>query len=364
MIRVAVFEPFGNLYGSERSLMELLLNIPKDRALPIVYCPRDAPWLDSLQAGCIRTVVWFERDLHLKGQASRLHAFVKFMVFLLANRIDLIHVNQAGALPYALAASKLLRLPVVFHSRWHEDGDFLKVKKINKKSGLSAIVGISDFQFSSLKETGPNRVVVVRNPYTLRLQKVSTAVRQCPYFICPARLHPHKRQDLLVYAVQKYIERYGDCSLEFIGEEIQGTGFLSHLKQLAVRLGVDDKCKFNGYDKDWMERASAASAVLLSSDIEALGRVIFEAWDAGTIPVAWKNSGGPSETIGLAGAGILYESQDPHDIAEAMHQTVCLSQTARAALIERGQQWVQNNCSVRAHVEKILFLWESLVPRQ
>lgn len=51
--------------------------------------------------------------------------------------------------------------------------------------------------------------------------------------------------------------------------------------------------------------------MVLPSDVVSLGRVVFEAWHAGTIPTAWAGSGGPQETIAGSGGGILYPSKRP-----------------------------------------------------
>ena len=59
MLRVAVFEPMGNMYGSERSLLDLLRNLPRDQVRTVVYCPREAGWLPELRSADLKFSAWF-----------------------------------------------------------------------------------------------------------------------------------------------------------------------------------------------------------------------------------------------------------------------------------------------------------------
>lgn len=355
-MRVAFFEPFGNLYGSERSALGLLHALKGSIANPVVYCPANAPWLPELQRLGIPYQAGFETRLHEKSRIRRIAAFLRFAIFLLSHRIQIIHVNQFGGLPYALLAGKLLRIPVVLHSRWHEDPASLTSMKF--EGALSSIVCISDYQFkliSDVKYAGAHKYVVL-NPYEAQLE-TKPAPELPPRFVCPARLHPHKRQDLLVRATASYVAQHGSCSVHLIGEEGQGTGFESELRDLAKRLSVSQYLFFHGYQSDWMERAHEAVALVIPSEQESLGRVVFEAWDGGTVPIAWAGSGGPAETISASTAGILYADQTAEALAHAMHEAVRLSLERRAELVGAGRKWVQHNCAPKAHASKILGVW-------
>ncbi|MBU6299672.1 MAG: glycosyltransferase family 4 protein, partial [Alphaproteobacteria bacterium] len=338
-INVAIFEPLGNLFGSERSMLDLLGALSPTDVRLLVYCPRKAPWIAELRKLNLPVYDWFRLDLHKKTRSARAMALAKFLTFLVAERVDLIHVNQAGAGPYALFAGRLLDIPVVLHSRWHEDGETIHAWTYNT-SALARIVCISRYQ-KELLETrlAPSTydLVVVRNPY--RRQGLDGAGRDArrpagtPVFVCPARLHPHKRQDLLVRAAAIYVSSYGPCAIRLLGDEVQGEGYGESLRQLADQLGVSDNIDFAGYSADVSRQLRDSTAMVLPSEIEALGRVVFEAWDAGTVPIAWRQSGGPAETIGESGGGILYADQTPEALAAAMHDAASLSADVRVALV-------------------------------
>src|SRR5215469_10384575 len=254
-IKVAIFEPLGNLFGSERSMLDLLGALSLSNVELAVYCARNAPWLPLLRKLNLLVYDWFAIDLHKKSRWARATAFAKFLTFLMKERIELIHVNQAGAGPYALLAGHMLGIPVVLHSRWHEDGETIQSWRHNT-AALARIVCISHYQMELLERQlapGSYDIAVVRNPY--QRQGVDGARKHVlptgkPVFVCPARLHPHKRQDLLVRATAIFKNTYGPCAVRFLGHEINGIQYVEHLRQLAHQLGVLDCIDFAGYSTD------------------------------------------------------------------------------------------------------------------
>lgn len=79
--RVAIFEHFGNLYGSERAMLDLLSALPPDVAAPVIYCPKGAPWLGEIERRGIRYTAGFELGLHLRSRVRRIGALAKFTFF-------------------------------------------------------------------------------------------------------------------------------------------------------------------------------------------------------------------------------------------------------------------------------------------
>lgn len=276
-------------------------------------------------------------------------------------RIELVHVNQAGAAPYALAAAGLLKIPVVLHSRWHEDAEAVDSWR-RGRNRLRAIVCVSEFQKKLLLNdlrSHRDKLVVVRDPYRLRpgFDAARSPVPGRPVFVCPARFHPHKRQDLLVRAVAHYVTQYGSCLVEFVGEESQGSGYLESLRSAVRELGIEDNVAFLGYRHDVLERLERAAAMVLPSDRDAFPRVMFDTWEARTISIAWAGSGGPAETIGESSGGILYAEQTPEALAAAMHDAATLDPVRRSAMIANGVSWLQQHCAPERHAAAIVEVW-------
>lgn len=195
-LRVAIFDPFGNIYGSEQSMLDLLRAHPRTEAEPVAIAPRGADWLPELRSLGVRYYDSFERDLHKRSRARGSLRLQSFMTFAVRERLDLVHLNQVGAAPYALMAGEQLPLPVVLHSRWHEDAE--SIAGLRRGVGqLARIVCISEFQrgiIASQNRVGADKLVVIRSPYDIRPAPDPASARakdhRQPLFVCPARLHP------------------------------------------------------------------------------------------------------------------------------------------------------------------------------
>jgi glycosyltransferase involved in cell wall biosynthesis len=72
--------------------------------------------------------------------------------------------------------------------------------------------------------------------------------------------------------------------------------------------------------------------------------VIFEAWDAGAVPVAFAGSGGAAEIIKAADGGILYETQEPGSLATALRDALTMDPQQAGRLVDNGRSWMAQNC--------------------
>ena len=71
MTRVLVIEPAGNLWGSERALLDVVDRMPAEVG---VCCPPGRPIIAELDRRSIRVLPYFIYGLHEKGRWTRLMA--------------------------------------------------------------------------------------------------------------------------------------------------------------------------------------------------------------------------------------------------------------------------------------------------
>jgi hypothetical protein len=81
--------------------------------------------------------------------------------------------------------------------------------------------------------------------------------------------------------------------------------------------------------------------------------VIFEAWDAGAVPVAFSGSGGGAEIVAAACGGILYDQQKPESLAAALHDAMDLDPSRVEELVNNGRSWMAKNCNFRISGEAV-----------
>ncbi len=155
--------------------------------------------------------------------------------------------------------------------------------------------------------------------------------------VCAARLVEAKGVDILLQAVSRVVRQGISCKCVIVGD-----GPLKEkLLQQANSLGLSDYVFFEGFQKDVRPYLQAASAFILTSQLEGLPLSVLEAMACG-LPCIVTNVGGSAEAVkdqvvGLvippasveaAADAILYLVTHPDECAEMAsktRETVCKS---------------------------------------
>lgn len=363
--RVLILEPSGNLWGSERVLLDFLNAVAGARFDIAVCCPPDTPILKYLARLPVQVFPNFISNLHQKSQAKRFLAAAKFISIALRFRPQVIHVNQAGATRIALLAGRLLNIPVVAHVRMAEDVRHLVSRNV-KSRVLPKVICVSKYIQSlfSANNGSPTGTVMFYDPYAPRVDWHKSFPRVgsgYPVFSCVGRLAPSKGQDILLRAIDA-LKREGILvGGLFLGAAGPGSDFETDLRRLAADLNVTEQVIWMGFKEEVISLITNSVAQVCTSELEALGRVVFEAWDAGIVPVAWAGSGGPAEVIGASGGGLLYPKQDGQSLAAVLKQVINISPGERERLIQNGRVWLRDNCDLKIYTRNIVHLWQDVL---
>jgi glycosyltransferase involved in cell wall biosynthesis len=357
MIRVLTVEAAGNLWGSERALLDLLAGMPNLEVA--VCCPPERPLNAELEKSGIRVLPYYVYGLHQKSKWHRGRAALGVLRACLEFKPDVIYLNQAGAYKVAFLAAKLLNVPIVAHIRIFEDVAYLAQQRpsshhLHSLIAISAAVCDEIQLFPELRDI---RLFHVYDAYApLRGPAFECWPRRAENRVaCVGRLVPVKGQDVLVAALgflQRGNERI-DCLLAGEGDE----NFVLELKQLATNEGVASSIQWLGFVGDVVPLLETCSILVCPSHREPLGRVIFEAWDAGAVPLVFSGSGGAAEIVTAARGGILYDQQKPKVLACALREAVNLDPSRVEELVNNGRLWMAKNCNLKISgdaVSKIL----------
>jgi glycosyltransferase involved in cell wall biosynthesis len=150
------------------------------------------------------------------------------------------------------------------------------------------------------------------------------------------------------YALEAFVQfsqRHPDWRLVIAGDGSLG----DELRQLAYRLGIDDKVSFLGTisREDIVNLLNRSGIFFLSSVSEGFPKVILEAMACGT-PIVATDAGSCAEVI--PGAGIVVTSKDVSAMAMALCQ-----------LVDDTELWRQ--CSETAYVRARDYEWASIAAR-
>jgi glycosyltransferase involved in cell wall biosynthesis len=350
MTRALVIEPAGNLWGSERALLDLLDGL---RGVEIaVVCPPNRPLVAELVKRGIRTLPRFIYGLHNKSRWHRLRAAIEVFRACVEYRPDVIYLNQCGAYRVALPTALLLNVPIVAHVRIFEDVCYIARKRPNP-SRLRGLIAISTAVEKALRRFPELELIPVHRIYdTYMLGPTRYSENRLTNRVaCVGRLTPIKGQDVLIRAMRLVTDELKDVKCLFVGDGEQN--YVQSLKRMAADQGLEASIRWQGFVNDVLSLLQTSSVLVCPSHREPLGRVIFEAWDAGAVPVVFAGSGGAAELVSEAGGGILYEEQTPHSLATALKRALRLEGAESARLVTNGRSWMAKHCDPRRYGEAI-----------
>src|SRR5207247_9182179 len=114
-------------------------------------------------------------------------------------------------------------------------------------------------------------------------------------------------------------ERGGNAHFAIIGDPLfdEDAWRADALRRAVKDAGREDRIRFVGYRRDVPEVMRGLDVLVLASDAEPCGRVLFEAMASGTAVVA-TSSGGTPEIVRDGLEGVLVPPRDPAALARAV----------------------------------------------
>lgn len=267
----------------------------------------------------------------------------KLLKIIIKNKIDIVHSHGEKWSFYC----KLL-MPWVKLVRTTHDTTVVKnysnfwvflVKRI-----VDMNTAISDAVLAEFKDRKINNVVKVYNGIKVsRFAKEKTeknSDNNILKIVNVARLMlPKKGQDILINALSECKQRGLQFSCDFIGgtyNEISETT----LRNLVKEKHLENEIKFVGEEYHIENLLSNYDVFILPSRFEGFGLVLLEAMASG-LPVIASNIDGPIELINDGENGLLFESENPIDLADKI-EYIYNNRTKLKELAETASLYVQN----------------------
>ena len=362
-MRLLILEGSGNLWGSERALLDLIDSLKGSSLELAVCCPPARPLQPELEVRGLAVYPSFVYALHEKSKVQRLLAAWGLFHACRSFQPDLIYLNQAGAARIAGLVSRILGIPVVAHVRIFEDAAYLAGLRPSPK-WLRGVIAISGAIETELKSHRALEHIPVRTLYDAYQM---TSGNQTPVgdggrkgrIACAGRLTPIKGQEVLVEAIGALRDQGSVIECIFVGSG--DSGFEQRLRALAESCGASQSVEWIGLRNDVQELLRTVSVLVCPSHREPLGRVIFEAWDEGCVPIVFAGSGGAAEVVRASGGGIIYESQDPKALAGAIQRALELNQDECKAFVNKGREWLRSKVALNVYGEAIAETFSSAI---
>jgi len=124
---------------------------------------------------------------------------------------------------------------------------------------------------------------------------------------------------------------------------------MERLRRRGADMGVAACVAWLGTREHIVANLRTCTALVCPSHREGLGRVIFEAWDAGAVPIVCRDSGGAAEIVSAADAGVVYEQQSPQALANGITRALALPSEDIARTVANGRAWLAANCEAKRY---------------
>ncbi len=148
------------------------------------------------------------------------------------------------------------------------------------------------------------------------------------------RLHPIKNFPLILKAVAKLPEGFGDVRIRYAGDGPQR----QELETTALELGLQDRLELVGHVEDVPGFLRGLDIFVLSSDNEANPNSLLEAMATG-LPCVSCAVGGAVEVSNHGKAARLVPARDPEKMADALADLLA-DETSGTALGQQARAWV------------------------
>lgn len=370
---------YENFDGATYSLMDLIKSV-QENVHPIVMVKEEGCVYDYFTENGVECIVCdFKEDLI--GKPVKFHQYIKYALQFIPNQltfywknskcaenvaqilngrnIDIVHTNNT-VISVGYGIAKSLNSKSVWHLRGFMDLDFGWMplrgwkKYYNTLEQTDAVIGITQPVLEHhipLERAGNTYVIsdAVRSK-----DDTCLVMPKEKYFLFVAGfLTKQKGCGFAINAFAKSGLAAQGYKLKIIGED--QSNYMSKLTQIVVHAGLLDAVEFLGRSDKVKEYMSQATAFLMCSENEGLGRVSIEAMFYGCLVIG-RNAGGTKDFVFDGKTGLLFSDID--GCVVAMQKA---TETDHRDIILNAQHFAQENFSVENYGGKILEVYDKIL---
>lgn len=365
----------SELYGSDKTLYNLVKDLAKHQMKAIVVLPEEGPLASKLKESHIKLIINPIIKLSRSTLAIKNIFKLPFQIIIslyqinkkLKNeKIDIVHSNTLAVLLGALYAKQkkithiwhvheiieqpqilnsfYRRLVIYFsnHVVFNSLASFRSLTKANTVLKNKSSVIYNGVENSSPKYS--NKTIKDFRKHQLKIEDEKIIIGLV------GRISRWKGQILLLDAFEKLQQKFSNIHLVFVGSPPQDQHFfLSQLKNSIAAKNLESKVSIFPFTED-IEKywASIDIAVVPSTEPEPFGLVAVEAMQKGK-PVVAANHGGLVEIITHNKTGLLFEPNQLDELCSSL-ELLINNADLRTSLGKNGCAFVKDHFSVDDYV--------------
>lgn len=369
---------YKNFDGATYSLMDLIKSVEKN-VNPIVMVKKEGCVYDYFTKNGIKCIVHdFKEDL--VAQPKKFHQYIRFalkyfpnyLTYYIKNRkcaenvaqilkgrnVDIVHINNTvSSVGYDIA--KIINSKTVWHLRGFMDLDFgwmplrgwNKYKNTLKKT--DAVIGITETVLEHHYPSENKNSYIISDAVRSKYDTCFKMPKEKYFLFCAGLLTEQKGCGFAITAFAKSNLAASGYKLKIIGKA--QPKYLSRLKKIVSSAGISDYVDFLGHSERVKDFMSRATAFLMCSENEGLGRVSVEAMFYGCLVIG-RNSGGTKDFVFDGKTGLLFN--DMYGCISAMKKS---TEIDYQKTIRYAQQFAQENFSIENYGKKILEVYDKIL---
>lgn len=362
MKNVLFIHSSSELYGSDRSLLNIVKNINKERFSITVILPCYGPLVEEMEKVAGVDVIIYEvavlrrKNLNFFGLLKYFTSFFSSILFVKKiirdKEIDIVDTNTAVVFPAAVSA-KICGVRSIWHIR-----EIIKSKFENKiisfmMNKFADVIVANSISTGRALEVNQDKVRVVYNAVDEK-DTASHIVQNKNFVVGMAgRINRWKGQRLFIEAAELVINSYPDTIFKIAGDAYEGEEYLkTDIEKYIHEKGLEKNVILEGQVDDMDSFYGQLDLFVLPSiQPEPFGLVVIEAMEFG-IPVVATNHGGPTEIIRDGIDGYLVDYNRPNEMATRIMEFIS-DRNKKIKFGESGKRRKRKLFSVDAMVKKV-----------
>ncbi|MFJ7747978.1 glycosyltransferase family 4 protein [Peribacillus sp. NPDC097295] len=365
MKKILFLHSSSELYGSDRSLLNLIKNMDEKKFQITIILPESGPLVDELKKinnvkVIIKEIAILRRKhLSMKGIIQYTNTFINSVYYLIRiirmNRIDVVYTNTSVVFPGGIAA-KLLRKKSIWHIREIIENQ-LERKVVSKIVNIFSDRIIANSKATALAISRNNeKVRVVYNAIeSVQRKEVSKKLNADNEIIIgmAGRINRWKGQKLFVDMAKEVGGKSKKIRFIIAGDVYKGEEhILEDLKDYIKENNLESRITLLGHVEDMNSFYNNIDVFILPSiQPEPFGLVILEAMEKG-IPVVATNHGGPVEIIENNIDGFLVDYINAREMSRIVLELVSNSDL-RKSIGQKGKKKRLTNFNIANYAENI-----------
>lgn len=317
--------------GTERQLLILLRGLDRAVVEPHLVCLHESDWMRSQSFDFPVSYCGLNRVASLQP----IGAVRRFKKIHQQHRFDLVQTFFRDGNIFGTIAARLAGIRLIVSSRrntgyWHNKAQIATLRFLRRWTTVYLANSNAAAQTTvEIEGAPPDRVAVIYNALDLDRFAVSdpsvrTAKRRA--WAVPdnavvigavANLRPVKNLAALLDAFSQIAQRFPSAHLVFVGEGDQR----GPLEDLARRYGLAERVHLPGADDDIPSCLAGIDIAVLPSFGESFSNSLIE-YMAASRPTIASNVGGNPEAVEHEQTGLLFESDNRHELAACLMRLI------------------------------------------